>query len=825
MPKKFFYGVLVLIFLMAGTILALAAGQNGTSGNDQSQNDPAGGGAAVAYLYTGSPLILADGEVKMLDPENPDLGATVINSNTLVPMKAISEYFGAEVTYDSAEKEAAVKYDGKEYVFPIGDKKYTVKDGLIKKEYDMSSQSLIFDGRTMVPLRVICENVLGKKVSYFDRVIAVADHEISLATNAGLVETVRGKIGEAVKARTMAELEKAMTAQKGPDVFYEYAVEDGSFVRFSANGAAVAGSTEAPAPAPALDQAAGEESVSDARQMNASKDDSYSATNVQVEGIDEADIVKTDGKYIYIAGNNAVRIVGADQGKLSDDAVIRVSTDKNISEIYVDGGRLAVMGTRTEYDRTVSDAAGSAAGSATSAIDYAAPEAIVDFTGEPVPVIDSAAIEKRIGIMPPYRPAKNYSFVDVYDISDPTKPVYLKGHEMEGNYLSSRKNGDIVYLVTNSYPSGGIVLPMMRDTAVSNQEFSMKLDDVMIMPRYPSPGYLIVSAINVKNDEKTETEAITAYGATMYMNDSSLYLAFNNNNGATSIIKFALEGMKVGYAGSGEVPGNLLNQFSMDEYEGNLRVAVTEWNSKRGQNSNSLYVLDPSLNIAGSVEDLAEGETIYSVRFMGDKGYVVTYRTIDPLFVFDLSDPEKPVLTGELKVPGFSDYLHPVGEGLLLGIGMDTYDIYKKDSSGKEVVVGTRQGGIKFSLFDVSDMGKPKEISTCVVGDEGSGSEALYNHKAFMFDLSNGNVAFDAYINDADQQKSYQQGAVVVNFSGKKLTLKGILEAEPSGVYGNYIPYARRVLYIGDVLYYVQDGRITSYDYGTLKEISSVTLQ
>lgn len=820
--KTILYGFLVLVFLLAGTILALAAGQSEPPGNEPPQNDPAAGGARVAYLYTGSPLILSDGEIKMLDPSNPDLAATVIQSRTLLPMKAISEYFGAEVDYDAEDKAAIIKYDGKEYIFPIGSKKYIVKEGLTQKEYSMDTQSAIFEGRTMVPLRVICENVLGKKVSYFDRVIAVAGYEMDLRTNEGLMETVRGKIGEAVKARTMAELEKAMTVRREAQIFYYDAVAGGAGeARNSMNGVAVTEAAEAPAaPMPAEDQGL----VSAEKQKSASDDGSYSTTNVQVEGIDEADIVKTDGKYIYIAGNNAVRIVGADQGKLSDDTVIRLSTDKNVNEIYVDGDRLILLGTRSEYDRVYMDVV-------EPAVDLpegVALESVMDSDAGPAvePAIDpSIATEKKIGIMPPYKPPKNYSFVDVYDISDPVKPVYLKGHEMEGYYQSSRKNGDIVYLVTNSYPSGGIVLPMMRDTVVSNKEFSMKLDDVMIMPRHPSPGYLIISAVNVKNEEKTETEAITAYGATMYMNDKSLYLAYNDRGDRTSVIKFVLEGMKVGYAGSGEVPGNLLNQFSMDEYEGNLRVAVTEWNSKNGASSNSLYILDPSLNITGSVEDLAEGESIYSVRFMGDRGYVVTFRTIDPLFVFDLSDPEKPVLTGELKVPGFSNYLHPVGEDLLLGIGMDTYDIYKKDSSGKEVVVGTRQGGIKFSLFDVSDMGRPKEISTCVVGEEGSSSEALYNHKAIMFDLSNENVAFDAYINLENPPKGYQQGAVIVNFGGKKLKLKGILDSEPSGVYGNYIPYARRVLYIGDELYYVQEGRITSYDYDSLKQIDTITLR
>ena len=274
------------------------------------------------------------------------------------------------------------------------------------------------------------------------------------------------------------------------------------------------------------------------------------------------------------------------------------------------------------------------------------------------------ADEKMMNIVPPYYHQKNYSFVDVYDITNPLKPTYIKGHEMEGSYQSSRKNGEIVYLVTNMYAYGDIILPMMRDTAVGNEEFQLGLNDVMIMPKHPSSGYLIISAINVNNEEKTEVEAITAYGMNLYMNDSAMYLAVNDSDNKSSIIKFELEGMKVGYAGSGTVQGYILNQFSMDEYQGNLRVATTTWN-----NDNALYVLDKSMNTIGSVTGLAKGESIYSVRFMGDKGYIVTFRTMDPLFVFDLSDPTKPVVTGELKIPGFSNYLHPVGENLILGIG------------------------------------------------------------------------------------------------------------------------------------------------------------
>lgn len=208
MTKKIFlYGVLILALILSGTILALAVNQS-----DLSETGKTGG---EVYLYTGSPLILSGGEVSMLDSTNPDLGATVIQDRTLLPLRAVSEYFGAEVTYDQSKKEAVITYDGKRYHFPVGSKKYSVEDGVKKTEYPMDTQSMMIDGRTMVPLRVICEEVLGKKVSYYDRIIAVADREIGLRSDKKLTEEIGDKIGAAVKPRTMKELERILSVMEG----------------------------------------------------------------------------------------------------------------------------------------------------------------------------------------------------------------------------------------------------------------------------------------------------------------------------------------------------------------------------------------------------------------------------------------------------------------------------------------------------------------------------------------------------------------------------------------------------------------------------------
>jgi uncharacterized secreted protein with C-terminal beta-propeller domain len=171
----------------------------------------------------------------------------------------------------------------------------------------------------------------------------------------------------------------------------------------------------------------------------------------------------------------------------------------------------------------------------------------------------------------------------------------------------------------------------------------------------------------------------------------------------------------------GEVPGKLLNQFSLDEYNDNLRVATTvgeNWWLWRGndQSANDVYILNPKMQQAGKITDLGEGERIYSVRFIEDKGYLVTYRQIDPFYILDLSDPSTPRKTGELKIPGYSSYLHPLSDNLILGIGKEDWKV-------------------KLSVFDVSDTENPKEVDKKILDDYYS--QVISNHHAFLLDAEN----------------------------------------------------------------------------------------
>jgi uncharacterized secreted protein with C-terminal beta-propeller domain len=705
-------------------------------------------------LHIGSPLILSGETMKALDLDNPNVVPIIHKDRTLVPIRAISEHFGADVGYEVVPREAYIEYGGKRFVFPIDKSNYRIEeDGRETVTIAIDTEALIIQDRTMVPLRVICEDVLGKTVGYSDRVITVGNEEIAL--DGKMVEGIKSRIGQALRVSSREEL----------------------------NGI-VAGMTE-DYEMKTMDEVRAPDGMGEAVNEAAASED-FSATNEQVAGVNEADIVKTDGRFIYVATGESVKVYDSNKGKpvLKDEIKMTVDSETGqyvqFSEMYIDEGRLVVLGTRNGFDNWIRS-------------------------------IPEPMEEMETSIMP-FRGGRSYVWCGIYSLDENGKTDLIKETEIEGAMLSSRKKDDTVYLVVNKYLYRyGIdyeeIIPMFRDTVLGDEYSELPIDRIMYYPKRASSNYLMVAAIDIFDETKAATiEAFLGSGSLVYMSDNALYVAGQDYNAfwgsITNIAKFMVDGTKIGFAGGGMVEGSILNQFSMDEYEGSLRVATSNW---QRENVNALYVLDENLNETGSVENLAPGERIYSVRFMGDKGYIVTFRQIDPLFVLDLSNPTAPIVTGELKVPGFSNYLHPLGEDALLGIGQSI-----DEKTG-------RQQGIKISIYDVSDEGKPRELGNLILGESGSYAEVLYNHKALMLNLKDDMIAFDAVLANitGDYSKSNFYGAVIlgVREEGEISVLKLISN---EGIYASRV---KRILYIGDVLYYVLDDNIRAFDIDTFNEI------
>ena len=711
---------------------------------------------ADVALHIGSPLILTEGRMKALDPDNPNVVPVIHKDRTLVPLRAVSEHFGAEVAYDEVKREAVVTYNGKSYFFPIGKNNYRIQEqGREPRTVTYDTEALIIENRTMVPLRLISEDILGLQVGYREKAITIGSGDMTISDEA--LSDIRTRIGQALKPATEAELLAQIKTMNLS--FTEKERQDMM-------------------PMPAQDSVTGEEAAP-------SEAEDYSQTNEQVEGVNEADVVKTDGRFIYVASGKAVRVYDSNNGKpiLTDEITVKVD-DKTgqftqITELYIHEGKLIVLGDKGRFGNWI----------------------------RPVP----DAPEERM-IMPYYDQYEGFAYAGIYSVSTQGKLSLDRELEVEGTLLSSRKKDDTLYLVVNKYlysygPMEESITPVFRDTAVDDSLKELALDKVMYFPRRSASNYLTIAAVDVKKpSQPANIEAFLGTGNLIYMSKDALYVAGQDYHtiwgSITNIAKFNVAGTKIGFAGGGLVEGTILNQFSMDEYEGNLRIATTNW---QRESVNAVYILDEDLNPLGSIENLAPGERIFSTRFMGDYGYVVTFRQIDPLFVLDLSNPIKPRVTGELKVPGFSSYLHPITDKVLLGIGRDV-----DENTGM-------QNGIKLSLFDVSNEGKPKEMTNLVLGGPGSYSEVLDNHKALMLNLNDDMIAFDVSLSDiADKyvKTSFNGAAVIEVRPSGSIKVLELISSE--GLYGSY---AKRLVYIGDKLYYVIDDTIRAFDMDGFDEI------
>ncbi len=292
---------------------------------------------------------------------------------------------------------------------------------------------------------------------------------------------------------------------------------------------------------------------------------------------------------------------------------------------------------------------------------------------------------------------------------------------------------------------------------------------------------------------------------------------------------------------SGEVPGRVLNQFSMDEYQGYFRIATTTGYVARflseATSANHVYVLDSkTLEIKGKLEKLAPGEEIYSARFMGTRCYLVTFKKVDPLFTIDLSNPAEPRVLGKLKIPGYSDYLHPYDDNYLIGIGKETVEAEEGDFAWYQ--------GLKISLFDVSNVTSPKEVGKIIVGDRGTDSPALWDHHALLFDKKRNLLVipvleakiFREKYSSSIPPNTYGeyvfQGAYVFRVSPEEgITLRGRIThledqegLDKSGYYFSSKCTVTRSLYVGDVIFTVSSGKIKANSLADLSEISEVEL-
>ncbi len=536
----------------------------------------------------------------------------------------------------------------------------------------------------------------------------------------------------------------------------------------------------------------------------------HSETNVQVSGVDEADLIKNDGNYIYYLNNGSLSIfdTSKEQPILVSKTEIN-NYDKMFYNMYLSGDTLVFCGGKYEVFHNRLD-------SSDSYTDY------------------GKMIDAEYSIDTDYfYPYHFFTVFAVYDISDKKSPDLKRMVEVEGNEVSTRLIGDTLYFVTNkqiSYISDYKVndyeiLPVYRDSAYSAETQVIQPADISYFPESKEAQYLLVGAFDITKDEEVKPQAYLGSGINIYMNTNSLYISKEVEQAqidqdylssetmafslSTEIYRFAIQGMDIKYVGNERVSGSLINQYAMDEYKGVLRVASGSYSDGNGITTIDIDTMKPIASISG----LAINERIYSVRFMGDVGYMVTYRNIDPLFVFDLSNPEKPFKTGELKIPGFSQYLHPVGDQYLVGFGRNTQEKFYEDRNGQKVPTGEVVDlGFKLSLFDVGDLYNPKEVFVKTYS-EGTYSPASDDPHSIMADAENNIFAFPIDNGWSDDRKS---GTVVkINPSTGFTTLTDV-DSLTMNI------HEARFCYTKDKLYFLTENRIAVYSYPECKLINSM---
>ncbi|MCX8181888.1 MAG: beta-propeller domain-containing protein [Candidatus Methanomethyliaceae archaeon] len=508
---------------------------------------------------------------------------------------------------------------------------------------------------------------------------------------------------------------------------------------------------------------------------SSSDPNSYSTTNIQVAGVDEADIVKSDGRHIYISSGDTVYIVRAYPPEGS----------KVLSKIKIDG----------------------------------AYQPQIYIRGDRLVVIGSAQAVIFAKVYPPPAPT---SFVKICDISDRSSPVLVRELKINGSVSGSRMIGEYVYIVSNKWPytydyeikEMRVELPSYTCDSLSKEVLPEEI--YYIDSEEGQYSFITVISINVADESVPPSDETFLAGASscMYVSRDNMYLVAHRYRPIvitynlksitewreeTIVYRLSLKNGKITVDGSGSVPGHVLNQYSMDEYGGYFRIATTKWTSLGSENG--IYVMNMKMQTVGSVENIAPGERIYAARFMGDWCYLVTFRQVDPFFVIDLSDPNSPTVLGYLKIPGYSSYLHPFDEDHIIGIGKEG-------------------NNVKLSLFDVSNVKAPKEVAKFGMEFLYSDSEVLYDPKAFLFCPGKQLLSIPISWSEGKSVLRYFRGACVFNLTvDGGFVLRGIIlhQNDQEGV--------RRILYVDDVLYTFSRSQVCMSNLTTLDLIKSVDLR
>lgn len=548
----------------------------------------------------------------------------------------------------------------------------------------------------------------------------------------------------------------------------------------------------------------------------------YSTTNIQVENVDEADIVKTDGDYIY---------------SISEDNVI-------ITDVK-DPKQPKVVATIKSEDDDI-------------------PEDIILYKDKLVVISTKGNQTQRY-----YYNDRMNTVVKIYNITSREKPVLTKSYEMYEPYYTSRCIDNVLYVISSGNlrkEDDEIVVGYNED----NMEKEMSIDKIKYLKDVKTTKQTLISTVDLNNETADiQLDSYLMNISNAYVSENAIYLLnqrYSNDTKMPISLLFGLKGVfgledyyemyvesgyyteiykfdikeNVEYKAKTKAKGKTINQYSLDEKDNHLRIALYDNDGSR------VAIFDEDLKQIGISDNVAKGEKMYSSRFIGDKVYFVTYKTIDPLFVMDLSNETKPKVLGKLKIPGYSTYLHPYDENHIIGIGMETKEIINRNSNGKVISTTAKVVGMKMALFDVSNVNSPVQISSVVIGDSRTTSAILTNPKALLFSKEKSLIAIPVnnYSQDFEVTSSNNYETMINNYTkyGKPYNaegyfvyninvqdgfkLKGVITHEKTkATYYYSNSKLLRGLYIDNNLYTVSETMIKVNELDSLKAVGELKLK
>lgn len=543
---------------------------------------------------------------------------------------------------------------------------------------------------------------------------------------------------------------------------------------------------------------------------------SHSETNQQVTGIDELDTVKNDGQYIYTITNNTVAIVQA-YPTTEARLVSKITVAGTLQGIFSVGDKLVVVTEIPGYSYPY----------------YGG--------GAKLPAVGGGSQPTGIDTIYPIQSSGTTSLF-VFNVRNHATPVITTRVDVNGTLAGARLIGSDVYLVTTQpvYCYGKILLP----EHIVNGQLEETVPTQVYHSDIVDQGYSLTTILGLDTTQSSPSPTAKIYligtTSTIYVSLHDIYLTQPvwSQSQETIVHRIAINNLAIAYEATGTVPGHILNQFSMDEYNGYLRLATTNCCDQTGgplrvaywsisQQETNVYVLDKNLHITGKLEGLSPGEQIYSARFMDDKAHLVTYKRMDPLFVIGLQDPTRPIVLGQLSITGVSDYLQPYDETHLIGIGQSGTDVAWENA--------VRFMGLKISLFNVADPNQPVETSRYVVGGPGTSSPAINDHKAVLFDKSLNLLVIPVEVTAQSQNTTYWysyqpiwQGAYVFNIAPNSgIVFKGGITQLQNGqlpTWQDNSLFITRAMYIGSVLYSISNSMVQMNSLSDLTELGSVSL-